>query len=100
MKSSCKIRGLRLISEKITDTGVRHMCKAALGSHNCKLKKLELCSNQITDRSIPLLREAIQHKNCKLKTLVVDSKCISSTNMIEIQKLLKERREESDLAVN
>ena len=64
----CKLRGLNLIDNNITDEGLKHLAEA-LTNNNCKLNNLELSNNNITDEGVKLLVEALTKNNCKLNSL-------------------------------
>ena len=64
----CELKRLNLISNNITDEGVKHLC-TALTHTNCKLNSLNLSNNNITDEAVKYLSTALTHTNCKLNSL-------------------------------
>ena len=64
----CKLRGINLSRNSITDEGVKHLAKA-LTSNNCTLDRLDLANNNITDEGVKHLAEALTNTNCKLNSL-------------------------------
>ena len=64
----CKLRGINLSRNSITDEGVKHLAKA-LTNNNCTLDRLDLANNNITDEGVKHLAEALTNTNCKLNSL-------------------------------
>ena len=64
----CKLRGINLRGNNITDEGVKHLAEA-LTDNNCKLINVDLAFNNITHEGVKHLAEALTNNNCKLNRL-------------------------------
>ena len=64
----CKLRGINLSINNITDEGVKHLAEA-LTNNNCKLNSLNLSNSNITDEGVKHLAKALTNNNCKLNSL-------------------------------
>ena len=64
----CKLRGINIRANGITDEGAKHLAEA-LTNNNCKLNSLGLIGNNITNEGVKHLAEALTNNNCKVNSL-------------------------------
>ena len=83
----CKLRGIILNENNITDEGLKHLAEA-LTNNNCKLNSLNLAWNNITDKGVKHLAEALTNNNCKLNSLNLAGNNITGEGVKHLAKAL------------
>ena len=68
----CHLTILSLQKNKINDEGLRILCEEALTKKHCKLTSLNLIDCWLSNDCIPSLVKALQNKDCKLMSLILD----------------------------
>ena len=84
----CKLRGVNLFGNDITDEGVKHLAEA-LTNNNCEVNSLNLADNNITDKGVKHLAEALTNNNCKLNHLDLADKNITDEGVKHLAEALK-----------
>ena len=85
--NNCKLNSLNLVDNNITDEGVKHLTEA-LTNNNCKLNSLDLARNNITDERVKHLAEALTNNNCKLNSLDLTANNITDEDVKHLAEAL------------
>ena len=85
--NNCKLNRLDVGGYHITDIGVKHLAEALTNS-NCKLNSLEISEDSITDKGVKHLAEALTNNNCKLNRLSISGRCIADEGVKHLAEAL------------
>ena len=87
INNNCKLNSLGLEFNAITDKGVEHLTTALI-NNNCKLNSLGLGMNEITDKGVEHLTKALINNNCKLNSLGLGMNEITDKGVEHLTKAL------------
>ena len=88
LMQTSQIAELDVTHNDFGDEGAEHL-KEALQHRNCKLQTLDLDFTEISDKGAEHLKEALQHSNCKLQTLYLDFTEISDNGAEHLKEALQ-----------